>query len=446
MAPKQDKYDVVVLGSGIGGLCTAALLAKKGYKTLVAEKLAIIGGRCATLDYKGYKVPTGVVAMPTGGTIKSIFDEVGAQFEIAPITVPPKICINNKIMDMPASGDPLDVFRMLGGEEKEIIELGNGLRIAASWDPPSNDTSLLEFLHRYTRNKNIVSFFNNQADVFVSTGAREVSAREFFLAQKGYINDFSGGYGLPPQGSMVLMKALRKSIEANGGKVITQCRAKRILVKNGVVEGVVLEGKRGEKTVSASAVVSNAGPKLTIDLVGKEHFDEGYLRDVGNMVPTLQIWVTSISDRPLCDVPQLMMLNTRRMLSFITASLVSPDLAPKGKHVHYSISGPVSQIGPWNLRNEVDLHIQDLKDTLPGFNQHAEVLHVGSYWGAWPTLRNAPLAGYREIPRKTPVENLYNVGDGVAKSGGWPGGSPSAALTARLVVEEIENRIKPNMH
>lgn len=69
MGQKHKKYDVVVLGSGIGGLCSAALLANKGYKTLVIEKLPIIGGRCSTLTYKGFKIPTGVVAVPMSGTL-----------------------------------------------------------------------------------------------------------------------------------------------------------------------------------------------------------------------------------------------------------------------------------------------------------------------------------------------------------------------------------------
>ncbi len=56
---KQVKYDVVVIGSGVGGTTSAALLAKAGYKTLVVEKLPFAGGRCATHDYHGYKLNTG---------------------------------------------------------------------------------------------------------------------------------------------------------------------------------------------------------------------------------------------------------------------------------------------------------------------------------------------------------------------------------------------------
>ena len=104
-------------------------------------------------------------------------------------------------------------------------------------------------------------------------------------------------------------------------------------------------------------------------------------------------------------------LKARRLLTFLSVSLVCPDLAPEGKYVHYSISGPTTQIGHWNLGNEINLHIQDLKDNLPNFNKYGEILHVGCYWGKLPTVSNTPVVGYNNIPQKTPVENLYNVGD-----------------------------------
>jgi len=55
---QQETYDAVVIGSGIGGLCSDALLAHWGYKTLVVEKLSRIGGRCSTEEYEGLKLRT----------------------------------------------------------------------------------------------------------------------------------------------------------------------------------------------------------------------------------------------------------------------------------------------------------------------------------------------------------------------------------------------------
>lgn len=44
--PKQDKYDIVVIGAGIGGLVSGCYLAKTGYKVLIIEKNNFVGGYC----------------------------------------------------------------------------------------------------------------------------------------------------------------------------------------------------------------------------------------------------------------------------------------------------------------------------------------------------------------------------------------------------------------
>lgn len=50
---------VIIIGGGFGGLCTAALLGKKGYKVLVLEKNPVMGGRAMTFEEKGFKFDMG---------------------------------------------------------------------------------------------------------------------------------------------------------------------------------------------------------------------------------------------------------------------------------------------------------------------------------------------------------------------------------------------------
>jgi all-trans-retinol 13,14-reductase len=45
--------DAIVIGSGIGGLCTAALLSKVGKKVLVLEQHDMAGGGCHIYNDKG---------------------------------------------------------------------------------------------------------------------------------------------------------------------------------------------------------------------------------------------------------------------------------------------------------------------------------------------------------------------------------------------------------
>jgi heterodisulfide reductase subunit A-like polyferredoxin len=42
------------LGAGVGGVATAARLAKAGFKVTVVEKNDFTGGRCSLLHHEGY--------------------------------------------------------------------------------------------------------------------------------------------------------------------------------------------------------------------------------------------------------------------------------------------------------------------------------------------------------------------------------------------------------
>ena len=51
----NEKFDSIIIGSGIGGLCTAALLGIKGKRVLVLEKHFKIGGWTHTFRRKDYE-------------------------------------------------------------------------------------------------------------------------------------------------------------------------------------------------------------------------------------------------------------------------------------------------------------------------------------------------------------------------------------------------------
>jgi all-trans-retinol 13,14-reductase len=56
----QERYDVIVIGSGIGGLCCAALLSKLGKTVCVLEQHYTAGGFTHTYERNGYEWDVGV--------------------------------------------------------------------------------------------------------------------------------------------------------------------------------------------------------------------------------------------------------------------------------------------------------------------------------------------------------------------------------------------------
>ena len=121
---QQEKYDVVVVGAGIGGLGAGALLAHSGYKTLVIEKRDLVGGRFSSYDYEGFTLPTGAVTVHYKGTeTEQLFKETGAELEL--VDVPGLYYrIEGRDYEMPAKGAlgiGLDIISKLEEDKAKVL-------------------------------------------------------------------------------------------------------------------------------------------------------------------------------------------------------------------------------------------------------------------------------------------------------------------------------------
>ncbi len=420
-------------GGGRGGLCAAALLAHHGYRTLVAEKLPFVGGRCSSIKYRGFTLPTGALYVETHGAVDQLFAEVGASFTVRDFPIQLGFRLDGRDYTMPPKGGLKAVISNVASEAETARVMG-AIRRAFSWQEPSGAISIRDWLGQYTSNDKVLAVFRGMCN-YQCVNFSEMPAAEFIRQLK-----LAGTAGADPQGFRHLMEELVKVIKARGGDVWTGCRVKRILVQDEVARGILADQPGGgDAEIGAKAVISDAGPHGTVELAGGGLIEQGYLREVQEKVRPLAYMCLEIaSSRPLVDFLGVMVVpQGRHQMTMMTTSLVYPEYAPPGKHLTQAWAAPESSFLPLDTERQLDMLLQDVREAIPGFDRDAEILHA-SYWQKdWPMYRALP----GMLGQKTPVENLYNVGDGVSPL--VPLGLPGCAASARAVVDDIKARIKP---
>ncbi len=309
LLPDEGFFDVTVVGAGIGGLCTAALLARQGKKVLVVDAHYNLGGCCTIFRRKGtlYEFDVGlhyVGDCEEQGLIPRVLRSCGVD-DIEWLEMDPDG------YDIAHFGD--DVFRYPRSEsafKQRLLELfpreRRGIEryfklLKQVWDfldIPRDPKSVLWkgprslLLFRYM-NATLANFLDSCTDNPELRGIiagqvglhHQPPSRASLVGHAGVTEHFLQGAFYPRGGGQILADKLAESIESNGGKILLNTPVTKIIVKNGAATGVEVNHKReGRQVISSRCVISNADYKKTVEgLVGPENISRKIIRSSQNM-------------------------------------------------------------------------------------------------------------------------------------------------------------------
>lgn len=293
--------DVVVIGSGVGGLSTAILLAKAGFAVTVLEKNRHPGGMMRGYTRQGMECPVGVHylgALGSGQILRRFFDFLGVSSEIAVERMGRSGIIDRYIFDDLTFDLP---------EGMDAYE--NNLR-AAFPDEPHQITGIMQHLRQAEKHLNSLDFLFSdeigfaQPEQFQAIG--EIMTRLGCSAKlKGVLGVPSGWIGVPPdqcpafyhnmalasylmsswrvKKGVTMVDAFVRRLEALGGRVICGDGVESILVESRKVSGVrTVSGTE----IEAPVVVGAIHPKVVLAMLPDEAVRPLYRKRISGLKDT----------------------------------------------------------------------------------------------------------------------------------------------------------------
>ncbi|MBC7253395.1 MAG: hypothetical protein H5T72_05440 [Actinobacteria bacterium] len=208
-------------------------------------------------------------------------------------------------------------------------------------------------------------------------------------------------------------------------------------MKKGTARGITVVREGREIEVESRVVISDTGPRKTVELAGSDNFDPKYLREMRVRLRAGHAMLILVgSDRPVLpeSAPFMLIVGTRRLVVGGELAILCPELAPPGKHLSYYCGYPLNSLVPMEEEWEKLQCRRDLEEHFPGIREHGEILRMEPHDvdSDFPGARAWP--GF-DMPPETPIRNLYNVGEGV-RAPGWSG-TNKTAQTAMEVADIV---------
>jgi len=471
----KDEYDVIIVGSGIGGLTCGALLSKRGYKVLVLEQYYQVGGYCSSFARMGFTFNAGVEDVSglwERGPVSYLLNELGLNRDELFARNRVRFIFRGREIDADNLEGFIQTLTEIFPEERNNIyaffdeakkaydecyrDLAYGAPLPAELiakvfgpkkllDYPKEHPHFYDWMNK-TYMQKLSEFFTNE-DLktllyallgYLGTKADETPASSALTAAVAYY--LYGGY-FPKGGAQRFANTLRDFIERNGGKVLTKHRVDKILVEDGEVRGV----KVGERVFRSPVVVANVNAKTVfLKLIDKQHLSTDFLEYIKNLRMSPSAFMVFLGvDMDLSSYPTIIN-NLDEGYSVVINSNADPELAPEGmasltiltlaSYRDFPERGTEEYLK--KKRELAEALIKKVEKVIPDISSHIVVMDAATpkTFERYASMPEGAIYSFHQSINtrrpyfKTPIRGLY-----LASASTFPGGGIEAVVISGII-------------
>ncbi|MFQ5964269.1 MAG: phytoene desaturase family protein [Candidatus Scalinduaceae bacterium] len=456
----KSKYDVIILGAGIGGLICGAFLAKSEKKVLIIEQHSIPGGYCTSFKRKGFIFDAAVHHIGgcgkwsiVGRSLKELDININflrldpmdsINFPSFSIDIPAELddYINLLKQNFPSESENLSsFFKEFVGLYRSTVRI-EGSKLLTKY----KDTTYKEMLDKFFADEKLKMTLSAQWG-YIGSKPHEVSAIGMCQMLVNYLKD---GAFYPMGSTQKFADAIAQKFIDYGGQIMLSSLVNKIYTKDALAKGVITD--KG-KEFFTDILVSNIDPKQTFfKLIEEKEVNNSYLHKIQSMKESISFFLLYLGLDGDIDLKSLKrgFYHTSDDINFSNGwfyisipTEIDPNLAPDKKQIITivaSLKSKYDDIKDWAaFKEKMKKHtINYLENFIPNIQNHIEVIETATPKTLNRYTLNSKGAAYgwavtvdqtwsKRLQHTTPLKNIFlaghwtNPGPGICAvvSSGW---------------------------
>ena len=465
----KDKYDVIIIGAGIGGLVCGSYLVKAGLKVLIVEKNKKAGGCAGSVEVDGFTFDIGahvIGGCESNGLFRYYSKKMELDTDFIRLNPSDRFVFGRETISVPENFSKY--ISMLMGQfprEKDGINrlFEEMAQIYKSYI--FNRKSLQKyapityqrFLNVHIKNKKLQGILSALCPYVGLPPARaSVIAHSFVMIS--YLRD---GYYLVKGGIQNLANSICKKITENSGDILYSTKATKILLKRKTVKGVIVN--TGD-FIKGKIVVSNIDANKTyLEMIDHKKLKKSFIQRIRQMkrsTSCIQLHLgLDIKSEKLANIMGwhyesyninrcfkkafYIFVPTKydKTLSPENKSIIQIKAFPgaimerntkniKKKDVEKYLKGKISKLSDVNIDNKIITSIVSTPKDLENFTGNSK-----GAAGGWEMSPRHILNG--RLQNVTPIDNLFLTGHWTIPGSGILGVATSGMVTAREILKRF---------